>query len=60
MVMIHRFWAQRRESYVKDFHPLQLGTLHLQQGSGELRLQALDMPHRQVMEFRLLMLSRVE
>ena len=49
----------RGESYVKDFKPMQLGTLHLQQGRGELTLRALEIPGSQVMDFRLLMLTRV-
>ena len=46
------------ESYVKDFKPLQLGTIDLPQGKGTLTLRALDNPGGQVMEFRLLMLTR--
>ncbi|MFC1760768.1 arylsulfatase [Planctomycetota bacterium] len=50
----------RVESYVKDFRSMKLGTLHLKKGVGDLRLQALEIPHAQVMDFRLLMLTRVE
>ena len=49
---------RRRESYVKDFRPLKLGRMDLRKGKGTLTLRALDMPGSQVMEFRLLMLSR--
>lgn len=49
----------RKESYVKDFKPLVLGTVRLEQGRGELALRALDMPGSQVMEFRLIMLKRL-
>jgi arylsulfatase A-like enzyme len=52
--------VQRTESYVKDFLPLKLGTIHLHQGTGELVLRALSMPGSQVMDFRLLMLTRVD
>ena len=48
----------RQESYVKDFHPLRIGTLELPAGRGELTLRAVEIPGRQVMDFRLLMLSR--
>jgi arylsulfatase A-like enzyme len=51
--------VKRTESYVKDFRPLTLGTIHLQQGRGELVLRALSKPGAQVMDFRLLMLTRV-
>lgn len=49
----------RGESYIKDFKPMKLGTLHLEQGRGELILRALEIPGAQVMDFRLLMLTRV-
>jgi len=50
--------VERTESYVKDFRPLKLGTIHLHKGKGELVLRALSMPGSQVMDFRLLMLTR--
>ncbi len=50
----------RMESYVKRFRPLQLGTIQLTRGAGELRLRALEIPGAQAMEFRLLMLTRVD
>ncbi len=49
----------RQESYVKDFKPMTLGTIQLEEGSGTLRLRALDMPGSQVMEVRLALLRRV-
>ncbi|MEO2048588.1 MAG: arylsulfatase [Pirellulales bacterium] len=49
----------RAESYVKDFKPLKLGTVQLPQGKGELSLRALDIPGTQVMDFRLLMFTRI-
>ena len=52
--------VKRQESYVKDFKAMKLGTIELQKGEGELKLQALDIPGTQAMEFRLLMLTRVE
>lgn len=51
---------KRSESYVKDFKTLNLGVIDLKKGKGELTLKALDMPGSQVMEFRLIMLTRVE
>jgi len=44
------------ESFVKDFRPLRLGTFQLEKGRGELALSALDVPGRQVMEVRAVML----
>jgi hypothetical protein len=51
--------VERVESYVKDFKPLKLGTMHLVKGRGQLILQALDIPGSQVMDFRLMMFKRV-
>ena len=48
----------RGESYVKDFRPLKLGTIHLEKGCGKLALRAAKIPASQVMDFRLLELTR--
>jgi len=50
----------RQESYVKDFKTMELGTIELKKGKGTMTLSALEKPGHQVMEFRLLMLTRVE
>ena len=50
----------RVESYVKDFRRMTLGTIQLRQGSGTLRLRALEIPGSQVMNFRLMLFTRVE
>ena len=52
--------SPRTESYVKDFRPWKLGRIQLPSGPGTLTLKALDIPGKQAMEFRLLMLTRVE
>ena len=52
--------SPRTESYVKDFRPLRMGTIDLHKGKGELTLRATAMPHSQVMDFRLIMLTRIE
>ncbi|MEM6802490.1 MAG: arylsulfatase [Bacteroidota bacterium] len=49
----------RIESYVKEFKPLTLGTIHLTKGNGELSLEALEIPGKEVLDFRLLMLNRL-
>lgn len=51
---------QRVESYVKDFKRATLGHIQLERGTGTLRLQALEIPGSQVMEFRLMLLTRIE
>ena len=48
----------RTESYVKRWNVLNMGVMHLDKGPGTLTLKANDMPGGQVMEFRLLMLTR--
>jgi len=50
--------VDRMEGYEKDFIAHQAGTVQLKKGRGELTLQALDIPGSQVMDFRLLMLTR--
>src|SRR5688572_2837344 len=40
------------ESYMKDFKPLRLGVLTLNQGRGALALRAVRVPGKQVMEVR--------
>lgn len=52
--------VQRRESYVKDFKPMTMGTVHLKKGKGVLTLKATKLTGSQVMDFRLLMLTRVD
>lgn len=49
----------RQESYEKDFKPLSAGVIRLNKGRGELTLKALNMPGSEVMDFRLLMLTRI-
>lgn len=50
----------RQESYVKNFKAVRIGTIDLKKGSGELSLQALEVPGSQVMDFRLLFFTRAE
>jgi hypothetical protein len=52
--------APRTESYAKEFRPLKLGTIKLENQTGTLTLRALEIPSDQVMEFRLLTFRRVE
>ena len=50
----------RHNSYVKDWKPLKLPVIHLEKGTGELTLQALNVAGSQVMDFRLLMFERID
>lgn len=50
--------VERNESYVKDFKSLTIGSIRLNKGSDQLILKALDIPASQVMDFRLLMLTK--
>ncbi len=52
--------AKRSESFVKDFKPMVLGKITLPKGTGLLTLRALEVPASQVMDFRLLILNRIE
>jgi hypothetical protein len=49
----------RGEGYVKEFKRIKIGTIHLEKGKGELSLKALEIPGKQVMDFRLLLLKKV-
>ena len=48
------------ESFVKDFKPMDLGVIHLEEGRNRLVLSALEKPGNQIMEMRLVMLHRVK
>jgi hypothetical protein len=51
---------KRIESYVKDFKRMTLGNIELRKGRGTLRLKALEIPGSQVMDFRLMLLTRLD
>ena len=48
------------ESYVKDFKPFRLGTLPMERGRGELSLRAVNVPGKQVMDVRYVVLTLLE
>ncbi len=50
----------RPESYVKDFKPLDMGVIELRPGRGRMTLRAIEVPGRTVMDFRLMMLTRID
>jgi len=37
---------------MKEFHPLNLGTIHLEKGKGPLTLRAVEIPGKSVMDVR--------
>jgi hypothetical protein len=45
------------ESYVKDFKPMPDGTMTLEKGRGILTLRALEIPGKQVMDVRSIVLT---
>lgn len=49
----------RQESFVKNFKPLSMGILNLEKGPGTLTLKSLDITGLEVMDFRLIMLNRI-
>lgn len=51
---------RKGESYVKDWKPLKLGVVELKAGRGELALRALEVPGKQVMDVRLVLLTLVK
>lgn len=50
----------RGESLVKDFKPFDLGKIEFPAGPGTLTLRSLEIPGEQSIEFRLLMLTRID
>jgi hypothetical protein len=52
--------SPRNNSYVKDFKEVNMGVIELKKGKGELTLRALKIPGQEALEFRLLMLRRME
>ena len=50
----------RSESLVKDFKPVEMGVIELAKGEGKLELRATKIPGDESIEFRLLLLTRVE
>lgn len=51
---------KRVESYVKDFKAFQAGNIYLEKGRGPLALKALDITGSKTIDFRQLILNRIE
>ena len=60
LVGAERDRVPRQESYVKDFKPLRMGVIALEEGRGELTLQAIEVPGREVMDVRYVRLRLLE
>lgn len=60
LVGMERDHFPRIESYVKDFKRMTLGEMRLPKGRGVLKLKAKEMPGSQVMDFRMMLLTRVD
>jgi len=56
----HDRYPREGESLVKDFQPMRLGVIELGKGHGLLTLRGLQIPGKQVMEVRSLVLTLVE
>ncbi|MEM8734074.1 MAG: sulfatase-like hydrolase/transferase [Planctomycetota bacterium] len=52
--------VERAESYVKDFKTVDIGVIELEEGDGQLVLQPLSVAGDEVMEFRLLHLTKLD
>lgn len=51
--------SERTESYVKEFKPLSIGQIYLKKGKGTFALKATNIPGKQLMDFRVMMLRRL-
>jgi arylsulfatase A-like enzyme len=51
---------KREESYVKDFKPLIAGSLYLEKGKGKLMLEVLNITGNKTIDFRQLILNRID
>ncbi len=52
--------VERIESYIKDFKPMHIGTVHLKKDKGNLTLKAIDIPGSQVMDFKMMVFKRLQ
>ena len=60
LVGAERDRVPRQESYVKNFKPLRMGVLPLEEGRGTLTLQATEVPGSEVMDVRYVRLRLLE
>jgi arylsulfatase A-like enzyme len=56
----HDRFSRGSESFVKDFQPLTMGTMSLSSGRGKLELRALEVPGKQVIDVRSVVLTLVD
>ena len=50
----------REESYEKDFKPLELGVIHLEKGLHSISLKSTEIKGKELIDFRLLVLKKIE
>ena len=50
----------RMESYVKDWKVMDMGTIDLEAGTFNMSIKAVDIPGRNVIDFRLFMFERIQ
>ena len=51
--------VERKESYVKDFKPLEMGVIHLAKGRGYLTLKANNIQGNKATDIRMIMLHAI-
>lgn len=51
---------ERGNSYVKDWKTMNVGTVFLEPGIQTISISATDIPGEQAMDFRLMMINRVD
>ena len=49
----------RQESYIKNFKPMKMGTIDLKKGQGKLILNALEIPGKQAIDFKMITLKKI-
>ena len=59
LLQVNAYRYPNAESYTKAFKPLNLGKIALEKGKGTLSLNALNIPNKELMDFRLMMFKKV-
>ncbi len=59
LLQVNAYRYPNAESYTKDFKPLNLGKITLEKGKGTLSLNALNIPNKELMDFRLMLFKKI-
>ena len=59
LLRVNAYRYPNAESYTKAFKPLNLGKIALEKGKGTLSLNALNIPNKELMDFRLMLFKKV-